>query len=199
LFIVTTACHQRQVTEMTNKAKASLAAVVGLEGPMKNVVFVVDMSGSMEQHVGKWRPRLEAWLTTLPFQRFNVLVYADDVHWWHADDLCEATEASRSDAIDFVRGQKPHGSTNTLDAVRQALQRKTVDTVILLSDGAPTATDGQDSSTVIPRILQTARELNSTDPRITINTIGIGNYFSQQFGTFLRTLAEQHRGTFIGL
>jgi len=39
---------------------------------------------------------------------------------------------------------------------------------------------------------------NTGKRKVVINTVAMGNYFAEEWGTFLQNIAEQHDGVFIG-
>ena len=108
----------------------------------------------------------------------------------------------REDAIRFFRMTAPHGTTNILDALREAFRiagsgatKKdapvVVDTIYLLTDGSPTDERGfpEDAG----RILAAVRRWNALG-RVTIHTIGVGNDLNKPF---LERLAKDNGGTFL--
>jgi hypothetical protein len=107
---------------------------------------------------------------------------------------------------------EPGGSTNTMAALTAALAIPSVDTIILFTDGEPTATDVsvegtgkvQPSTEVLQKQIldyleQSSRQqIASGLTPIPINVIGIGDYHDGKLGSFLKKLAESSSGTFIG-
>jgi hypothetical protein len=67
--------------------------------------------------------------------------------------------------------------------------------MILFSDGAPTNPNlGRFDQGVANEIYALCRQ----HEKIPVNTVGLGNYFDQDLGTFLRTVANITGGTFLG-
>lgn len=71
-----------------------------------------------------------------PTQRFNIIAFSTNNRMWKAATV-EATDANRADAIKFIEGLRDDGGTNTYDALEAAFRDPLVDTIYLLSDGAP--------------------------------------------------------------
>ena len=70
-----------------------------------------------------------------------------------------------------------------------------VDTILLLSDGAPSkVASGVYQDPLAQQVYQLCRE----HAQIPVNTIGLGNYFDKEMSTFLRTVASITGGEFRG-
>lgn len=135
----------------------------GLKG-VKNIVFVIDTSESMETTFetasGKTISRLEAiqnelsrTLKTLTEENsFNIVSYYDQLNIWK-DDLVKATKEHISDAIDFANGLTSGGATNINYALSTAYDYKDVDYIYFLTDGVPT-----DGETNIDNILDNVKD-----------------------------------------
>lgn len=185
------------------------------------ILYVIDCSGSMTAPVktqndataGAGSPpaeqsRLEACKTELTRalgllradQKFAVLWYNDQPHWWEpAMQLATKDAVARAQA--FVKTLSPASSTNIHDTLEKAFSLVgrgakdkyygvEVDTVFLLTDGSPTKPDGQLDST--EKILVAARTWNVLK-RVTIHCIAIGRDLNEQF---LRQLASENGGEF---
>ena len=68
--------------------------------------------------------------------RFNMIAFESSVHPW-SKRLVHAKPAKRRAALRFVDKLETGGSTNLWDALRAAVKDKDVDTLVILSDGAP--------------------------------------------------------------
>ena len=119
----------------------------------KDVVFVIDTSGSMADgdKLGQARKALEFCLRNLnPGDRFDLVRFATEAEPLF-DGLTAADDASRDRALGFVRGLKPIGGTAIEDALTRALKvaaggdRARPCFVVFLTDGLPTVgtTDGK--------------------------------------------------------
>ena len=70
-----------------------------------------------------------------------------------------------------------------------------VDTILLLSDGAPSKlASGAYQDALAQQIYQLCRQ----HAEVPVNTIGLGNYFDQEMSAFLRTVANITGGEFRG-
>jgi septal ring factor EnvC (AmiA/AmiB activator) len=180
--------------------------LVGLAGPMKRVAILFDASGSMRQAGAQGADRwaeaqsiAATWLRHLNVQQCLLIVYGSDVRTFPEDgtlaDLRGADGAARrEELLDQVRLIAPAGRTNTLAALQKAYEYD-VDTILLLSDGAPSrASTGKYDAALAQEIYQ----LCESHAGIPVNTIGLGNYFDQEMSTFLRTVASITGGGFRG-
>jgi hypothetical protein len=97
--------------------------------------------------------------------------------------------------MEQLKSVEPGGWTNTLEAFKKAYEYEGIDTILLFSDGAPTAPDsGVFEANVASQIYQLCRE----HPDVPVNTVGLGNYFDVELSTFLRSVARISGGTFRG-
>ena len=127
-------------------AAPSPAALAAAPQP-KDIVFVLDTSGSMAEgdKLGQARRALEFCLRNLDDRdRFGVVRFATEAEAL-ADKLLPADDASREQAVTFVKGFKPIGGTAIADALARGLKLATADHdpdrpcfVVFLTDGLPT-------------------------------------------------------------
>lgn len=122
----------------------SAAQFVGLSMISDRVVFLIDFSGSMwDRRAGASRRELverelEGALTALPrTARFNVIPFADEPEPWE-DALQPARPGRIKDAMKAFRKCRANGRGNFYDAARLAMEDPEVDTLVVLTDGAPT-------------------------------------------------------------
>ena len=97
---------------------------------------------------------------------------------------------SRSKALAFVDQARAQGQTYMLKALETAFENDEVDTIYLLSDGAPTPPEKAGMKVILERM----RKLNRIRS-VKINTIGFD--LKDKEKEFLRTLADEHFGVFI--
>lgn len=160
----------------------------GTELFSRNIVFVIDVSGSMvmyddspdykgddperdRERLRRAREQLIQALKKLPrAARFNVIAFSDKVLRWKPQ-MQVAAPASVAGAIAFVNEFKARGATHTDEAMEAAFEDPAVDTIVLLSDGAPTKQGVGDSGSLIQKILEKVRDLNSAR-RVRIETFG---------------------------
>lgn len=121
------------------------ASFAGLPILSEHVCFVIDLSGSMWQKNkdGKMRKQVvdaelrKALESLPPSTEFNVIPYTSTPIPW-SEHLVPADKKNVAKALDFFEGRKDNGTGNFWDAWMLALEDPKVDTVVMLSDGAPT-------------------------------------------------------------
>ena len=115
----------------------------------RNVVFVLDASASMGEVGAQGRTRwarvteaLDAALGALlggrERARVNVVRFHDEAEAFH-DDLVALGGAQRSRIRRWMEARGPSGRTALYDGIELALRDPEVDTVVVLTDGAPSA------------------------------------------------------------
>ncbi|XP_036390171.1 inter-alpha-trypsin inhibitor heavy chain H6 isoform X2 [Megalops cyprinoides] len=172
----------------------------GLPIVPKDVIFVIDISGSM---IGtKIKQTKQAMVTILSDLRegdhFNIITFSDKVHTWNTGGTVQATRQNVREAKEFVKKISAEGWTNINSALLSAAQLvnrpatraaaqgsggRRVPLVIFLTDGEPTigVTSGE-------AILRNARD-----------ALGTASLFGLAFGDdadfpLLRRLALENRG-----
>ncbi|KAI1890884.1 hypothetical protein AGOR_G00158200 [Albula goreensis] len=163
----------------------------------KNVVFVIDISGSMSGT--KMRQTREALLTILDELNeddfFGIILFDHLISRMNTS-LCKATEENVMAAKDFVRQINSRGSTNINDAVLDAvnmlkhdiannlLPERSLSMIILLTDGQPNSGESR-----IDRIQENAKA--AMGGNMTLFCLGFG--FDVDFN-FLDVMARQNNG-----
>ncbi|MBI4576464.1 MAG: hypothetical protein HY722_09405 [Planctomycetes bacterium] len=175
----------------------------------KAVCFVVDRSGSMSPAAEPYpdlsgritagtkldRARIEVKrsLRDLPDSyRFNVIFFDEGISKWR-DRVRERTEANLADVHAFMDGFRPGGTTNTSRAVLEALRDPAGPTIILLSDGLPTAVDEEDDPIRIAA-LHRSRMLEANTAGAVIHAFGFDIDYRGR--AFLERVAADHGGLF---
>lgn len=204
---------QNELTAAERQRQANLLAeaennrkLVGLKGSLRNVAVLFDASGSMRQTgdggADRWTEAqaiAATWLKHLNVEQCVLIVYSNDVQSFPRDgtlaDLRGAAGAAkREQLLRQVESIEPGGWTDTLAAFQKAYEYD-VDTILLLSDGAPSkVSTGVFQEELARQIYDLCRQ----HPNVTVNTIGLGNYFDREMGTFLRTVAQMTGGEFRG-
>jgi Ca-activated chloride channel family protein len=141
----------------------------------KDVVFVVDTSGSMadEGKMEKARAALLYGVRILrPQDRFNIISFAGEEHLMEAR-LIAADEKGRARGEAFVKALKPMGGTNInqslLASLRQfsEMDRERPKMLVFMTDGLPTVDE-----TNVSRIIDNVRK--ATKPGVRLFTFGVG-------------------------
>jgi len=110
----------------------------------KDIIFVLDVSGSMQDDgkLEKARPALNFGIKSLERgDRFNVISFSGEERLLETG-LLEATDANKAKGVQFVNELKANGGTNINDALSAALGQfdgsERPKMVVLLTDGLPT-------------------------------------------------------------
>lgn len=158
----------------------------------KDVVFVVDTSGSMTQddRMEQARKALAHGVARLnPEDRFAIVDFATDARTWR-DELTTADADAKASAQAYVKNLLARGGTAIDDALRRALAfRKAPDparplTVVFMTDGQPTIGEVEPE-----RILANLKQAPAADARIFVWGVG-----SDLNTVLLDTIAETWRG-----
>ena len=178
----------------------------GVHSFSDKILFIIDVSGSMDQVPGGEegggrqkievaREQLAGYINNLgATDRFNVVFFNHEVMPWQPKML-EATEPNKRQAIKWIRDQPPLGGTNIHDALEEGFRialratgARSVDTIFFLTDGKATNGKVQDPE----KILAEVREWNRT-AGIRIHSIAVGEHDE----VLLRGLAEGTGGKYV--
>lgn len=187
-------------SETGDAAEEGGTTYYGIPVVSRRICFLLDISGSMsaEAATGESRAgdkskknRLDVAVKELcetidrlaKDVRFNIVLFDDRVEPWEKE-LQLADDAKKADAKKFLDRQRPRGGTNIYDPLEAALLGKDVDTVFLLSDGAP----GSGKFVQAEDILREIRKLNRSR-KVVVHTIAIG-----LDTPLMRELAKQNGG-----
>ncbi|HJP94278.1 MAG TPA: VIT and VWA domain-containing protein [Pyrinomonadaceae bacterium] len=141
----------------------------------KDVVFVVDTSGSMaeEGKMDKARAALLYGVRILrPQDRFNIISFAGEEHLMEAS-LIPADEKGRARGEAFVKALRPVGGTNInqslLASLRQFTEtdRERPKMLVFMTDGLPTVDE-----TNVPKIIENVHK--AIRPGVRLFTFGVG-------------------------
>jgi len=201
--------------------------IFGLRLVGKNIVFVLDVSGSMEttdplppghaagprtgvaggaaelrlnterMRIFRAKEELKRVIKSLPRDKsFNIVAFSSEVRPWRAH-LVPATAKNKKKALDFIVDLRASGITVTDMALEYAFEDPIVDTIYLITDGAPTHRGSfgpglpEDAPRLIREILKRTKVLNFRRG-IRIFTLG----FPGAEENFLKRLAEENGGTY---
>jgi hypothetical protein len=194
----------------------------------KNVLFLVDMSGSMAMtdestlDPEKWPLVCETVAQLMrslkDLQFYQVLLFSDKVRY----PMGKAATWLRYNPIETpkqvaatLKTIKPEGETNMYAVFAEAFRYReaALDTIYVLSDGLPNAGEGlpagadklseNERNTILSKHLRNKLKNDwnrplATQKRVRINSIG---YFfeSPDVGAFLWALSREHDGSFVGM
>jgi len=195
-----------------SKRKGGTSAFYGIRTLSKRIVFVVDISRSMQDpahakpaatsgrkkdrypapggasklDIAKWQ--LHRAIEGLPKGAvFGVVVYSESYAVWE-DELLAATPRNKKKAHKFVEGLKGNGTTNICDSLDKASELGP-DTIFLLSDGDPNRGRLSDLDALLEEFLE-----RNVRARIVLHSIGIGEAAGS---TFLKQLARRTGGRYV--
>jgi Ca-activated chloride channel family protein len=109
----------------------------------RDLTLVLDVSGSMSGlKIEQARDALDQILAGLrPEDRFRIITFSSFVRSF-SDDFVRADAATLREARDYLLGVRAEGSTNVMDALREALEpeakRGRLSLIVFLTDGKPT-------------------------------------------------------------
>ncbi len=200
----------------------------GIQLTGRRVVFLVDMSGSMEyvdektQAPEKWsgvRETLAKIMRSLPqLEKYQIILFSDKVTFLLGGEEgwldYDAKSAAR--AAEALRSVKPKGGTNMYAAFEAAFRFRAqgLDTMYFLSDGLPNMGEGlteeqarglkeTEQSEILGKYIR--RKLKSDwnrdirgQGRVRVNAVGFF-YESPDVGAFLWALTRENDGGFVGM
>lgn len=188
--------HRAVASESSGESAATFSNI-----PFRSecVAFVLDRSRSMRDRLDRENDEtkgdlvlaeLNRTLTRLsPPAKFLLVAFRTEPAAF-TKKAVTASSCARQKALTWFRKLEPTGRTNLFDAVALALSREEVDTVFLLTDGAPSAGEYQSRSDVIAEIEKLNRYRKAA-----IHTVEIGGEATgKRWRGFLRELAEANGG-----
>ncbi|HTK73808.1 MAG TPA: VWA domain-containing protein [Gemmataceae bacterium] len=217
------------VNQITRLRAATENRFEGIQLTGKRVVFLVDMSGSMEliddrtPDAAKWpgvRDAVLKIMRSLPqLEKFQVILFSDQATFLLGQpgtwlDYNPTTSPDRVGTA--LASTKPRGNTNMYAAMEAAFKfRPTgMDTIYLFSDGLPNIGAGLDPvqtrtmkeferSEILSRHIRTTLKSNWNVTRPTQSKVRINAvgffYESPEVGAFLWALARENDGSFVGM
>ncbi len=129
--------------------------------------------------------------------RFNIIAYSTVVRSWKDQSVASSRQAKKQ-ALDFVAALEAEGVTVTDRALETAFSDLKVDTIYLVTDGAPTHVGGtgkqlpRDSNELMQSILRRVRSLNFLR-QVRVFTLG----FRDAEERFLKRLARDNGGKYV--
>jgi predicted nucleic acid-binding Zn-ribbon protein len=213
-------------------AKVAAAADQRFEGIAltgRNVVFLVDMSGSMDlvdektPDAAKWvgvRETVQKIMRSLPqLERYQVILFSDHISYLMGSDgrwLIYDAKATAEKVGKALAATPPKGNTNMYMALEAAFQLRAqgLDTIYLLSDGLPNVGEGLTAdqartmtetqrTDVLSRTVRNALKTRWNAPqtgRPKVRINAVGFFYeSPDVGAFLWALARENDGSFVGM
>lgn len=181
----------------------TVAAVKFLDLPLASahVSFVLDASGSMSTAdaagVSRWdrvRAELDRVLSTLGTSaEGNVVLFSDEATTLFPSAV-RFTPAAREEVTAALAARPPSGRTALYDGLAKALDDPGVDSIVLLSDGAP-STGSHFTRTDVRESLRRANRWRHA--RIDVIAVGTDEV-ARRFRSLLKDIAEDHGGRCIG-
>src|SRR5262245_43021933 len=157
----------------------------------KDIIFVVDTSGSMAEDgkIEKAKAALRFGVNSLDARdRFNIVSFAGEEHLM-SEGMISANVEGKREGLGFIEKMRATGGTNINDALLAAFKQiqpgERPKMVILITDGQPTV-----GITQAEKILSNASQANKTTARLF--TIGVGYDINT---LLLDKLAGDNRGT----
>jgi HEAT repeat protein len=132
-------------------------AFYGIEVRSEAVVFILDISGSMSgAPLANLKEELLQAIRRMPdTTRFNLVLFENSARTW-SKRLVNA-KTGRKRAEKFVGSLRAGGGTNLWEGLRLGLAHKSVDTIVILTDGMPSAGEVTDVGEIRRWFLKTNR------------------------------------------
>lgn len=152
------------------------------------------------KRIRRAKRELAAVIRALPEdRRFNVIAYSSEVTSWK-ETMSLASDSAKREAVEFVETLVAKGVTVTDDALYRAFADPTVDTVYLITDGAPThmGSQGPDLPEDAPRLMkQILTDLKAANYLRQIRLFTLG--FEGAEEAFLQRLADENFGKYTSI
>jgi hypothetical protein len=219
---------ERDKMSLLKKAAAAENRFAGITLTGQRVIFLVDMSGSMEMvdestfDPDKWPILCEtvaSIMRSLPnLKQFQVIAFSDRFKYVFGNDgrwLEYNGDSSAKIVRDGLKSIKPKGGTDMYAAFQEVFRYRDVglDTVYFFSDGLPNIGEGLPANAnkltesqrgeilgkhIRARLKNTWNRSLPNQARVRINCIGFF-FESPDLGAFLWALAREHDGSFVGM
>lgn len=180
----------------SSSSSGGTASYFGIPLVSRRSAFLIDVSGSMNEKIGTDRKRTrldeakkqlkQAIESYQPDHSCSVIVFHTTIHpvW---DRLRPATKENKEELITRVDRLAIGGGTNIHDALEAAYRDPEIDTIYLLTDGAPSA----GAITNADEIADEVRRWNQTR-QVVIHSVAIGSE-----SKLLQRLAKESGGTYV--
>jgi predicted nucleic acid-binding Zn-ribbon protein len=191
--------------------KGVRAELLGLQGNLEHVAIIFDTSGSMGrpfQGVSRWQHAkkiVDVWIKHLKISEGVLIQFNSTVTDVYPVEkppdkpfLDLKVEANRTLLSDRLATIEPQGGTNTLAALKRAYSYANLDTILLFTDGEPNNGETDTFDDAIAQEIYALVSKHYKENHITVNTIGLGDYFRPELSGFLTRLAKEGGGSFLG-
>ena len=178
---------------------------VGFDFKGKKIVFIIDVSGSMnrENRIGQVKAGLKMLITSMPADyELDVVSFPNHPKPYKAlwGSMRTLDEFNKNNIYNYLLNLSAIGFTPTAKALEYAFNQYPEATdFVLLSDGAPTKGNTKVADN-ISEILLNTQARNKREVRI--SSIGVGSSFLNNKDSsayvFLKELARDHGGFFVG-
>jgi hypothetical protein len=220
---------KRSLADQIDKVRAAADnRFAGIQLTGRKVVFIVDMSGSMEQvdertvDPNKWpgvRETVAKVMKSLPdLKEYQVIVFSTEARYLFGDgsEWLPFNPATTPGEVErALAAIKPRGNTDMHAAFEAAFRfrRAGLDTIYLFSDGLPNVGAGitptqlermteTEKGELLGRFIRNKLKMTWNRPqngqRVRINSVGFF-YESPDVGAFLWALSRENDGSFVGM
>ncbi len=184
-----------RATRYGGPADERSSAFAGLPLVSGRLAFLIDLSGSIwiERADGRTRKEvvdeeLARAVAGLPEEaRFNLIPFTSEPHPWR-ERLTAARPKAKREATAFLRSCDERGSGDFWEAAMLALEDPAVDTLVVLTDGAPTGGERYALELIVPLFV----ELNATR-RVAVDSVLVGA--GRRLQRYWTALADATGGT----
>ncbi len=187
--------------ETRSLKQATTTAFYGVRITSHRVIFIIDISGSMNEpmrssYVGKvGESRIEVAKRELTKcidgldknAFFNLISFSSGVDRWLDGGMAQSKDKDRTAAKTYVARLGANGGTNLYGALEFAFADKDVDTIYIMSDGEPNQGEVFDQAEIRNRVQQW-----NEHRKVVINTVAVGGSFN-----ILEWLAQDSGGTHV--
>jgi len=204
---------KNKAAELQKQLEACPKIKPGFDLKDETAVFVVDLSGSMDdapepEKLDAVKTGLKMMIATMDDSyKIDIITYPkskDEPFAAKYGKLVTVTEQTKYDIYRYLNGLKAYGCTPTRDVMNHVLSSPayaSAKTIVLLSDGVPTKLNG--SECVDEDINEVANAITEKNNGRKINCIGVGNDFRNENMSdpkvrFMKTLASKNDGFYIG-
>lgn len=127
-----------------------------------------------------------------PDVKFNLIAFSSDARAWKSGGLVAATDRNKQQALQWIESLQPGGATLAEKAMEMAFGFEEVDTIIFVTDGAPTNAAGRPYDATRWRELNDQVKRLNKNRHVKIDVIAIAEGHTD----FARNLAAESGGTY---